>query len=174
MTTSTSDRTTTARSSQEVISHLTIRPEHLFRHVVAPAIGGAEVAEGDLGGLVTGLVHQLGEAGAQRVPGVAFRIEPGIQGGLLDQPGNRLVGERLPGDLASLGDGQNSGRSAREAALAVQSGSGAPRRCAIQRARAAAGQKSGWSGLAQAAMSCPWPCWSSPDRWIDLCGWCAG
>jgi hypothetical protein len=33
-------------------------------HIVAPEIGGAEIAERDLGGFVPGLAHQFGEAGA--------------------------------------------------------------------------------------------------------------
>jgi hypothetical protein len=39
-------------------------PKHPLGHVIAPEIGGAEVAERDLGGFVPGLAHQLGEAGA--------------------------------------------------------------------------------------------------------------
>ena len=81
-------------------------PKHPLGDVVAPEIGGAEVAEGDLGGFVAGLAHQLGEAGAgvaggggeagaQAVAGVALRVEPGVARGLLDQAGDRLVGERL-------------------------------------------------------------------------------
>jgi hypothetical protein len=54
---------------------------------------------------VVGLAHQLGEAGAQRMAGVAFRIEPGVQRGLLDQAGDRLVGELCAGAPAGLGDG---------------------------------------------------------------------
>jgi hypothetical protein len=61
-----------------------------------------------------GLAHQLGEAGAlvaggggeagaQRVPGIARRVEPGVAGGLLDQPGDRLVGEFFPGEPAGFG-----------------------------------------------------------------------
>ena len=63
-----------------------------------------------------GLAHQLGEAGAliaggggeagaQRVPGIAFRIEPGVGSGLLDQAGDRLVGQFFTGHPAGLGDG---------------------------------------------------------------------
>jgi len=65
---------------------------------------------------VPGLAHQLGEAGtlvtggggesgAQRVPGIAFGVEPGVQRGLLDQAGDRLVGEFCSGDPTGLGDG---------------------------------------------------------------------
>ena len=86
-------------------SGLLVTAEHLLGDVVAPEIGGAEVAEGDLGGFVAGLAHQLGEAGAgvaggggepgaQRVPGVALGVEAGVQRGLLDQAGDRLVGQR--------------------------------------------------------------------------------
>jgi hypothetical protein len=49
-----------------------------------------------------GLAHELGEAGAlvtggggqpgaQAVPGIPLRIEPGVLRGLLDQAGDRLV-----------------------------------------------------------------------------------
>jgi len=57
-------------------------PKHPLGDVVAPEIGGTQVAERDLGGFVAGLAHQLGKAGAgiaggggepgaQAVPGVA-------------------------------------------------------------------------------------------------------
>ena len=59
---------------------------------------------------------------------------------------------------------QNSGRSARTVAVAVQSRSGAVRRCSIQRASAAAGRRRARSGLAQTATSWPWPCWSVFER----------
>ena len=103
-----------APTCADIISR--VGSENLLRDVVAPEIGGAEVAEGDLGGFVAGLAHQLGEAGAgvaggggeagaQAVPGVALRVEPGVARGLLDQAGDRLVGQRGAGDPAGLGDG---------------------------------------------------------------------
>ncbi len=39
--------------------------EQLFRNIIAPQVGVAEVAEADLGGCVAGLAHQFGEAGAR-------------------------------------------------------------------------------------------------------------
>ena len=99
-------------------------PKHFLRHIVAPEIGRAEVAEGDLGGFVPCLAHQLGQArpgvaggggepGAQRVPGIALRVEPGVQRGLFDQAGNGLVRQAAPVSRPVLVTAQNSGRSAR-------------------------------------------------------------
>src|SRR5271166_5005123 len=90
--------------------------KHPLGDVVAPQIGGPQIAERDLGGFMPGLAHQFGEsgtlvtggggeAGAEAVPGIALRIEAGVQRGLLDQAGDRLVGEFCPGDPAGLGDG---------------------------------------------------------------------
>ena len=46
---------------------------------------------------MAGLAHQFGEAGAQRVPGVALGVDAGIERGLLDQAGDRLVGQGVTG-----------------------------------------------------------------------------
>ena len=60
---------------------------------------------------MAGLAHQLGEAGAliaggggeagaQRVAGVALGVEAGVRRGLFDQAGDRLIGQvprRSPG-----------------------------------------------------------------------------
>ena len=123
---------------------------------------------------MAGLAHQLGEAGARSpaavaarragVAGVALGIEPGVQRGLLDQPGHRLVGQAWPVTLPVLVTAQNSGRSARTVGVAVQSRSAAVRRCSSQGSSAAAGQTPGSAGLAQTAMSWPAPCWSVFDR----------
>ena len=58
-----------ATAPRRVAGQATIRfrlalPKHPLGHIVAPEIGGAEVAECDLGGFVPGLAHQFGEAGA--------------------------------------------------------------------------------------------------------------
>ena len=66
--------------------------ENLLRHVVAPQVDGPEVAAATSLDLWRVLTHQFGEAsagiagnggeiGAQAVPGVAFGVEPGVQGG---------------------------------------------------------------------------------------------
>jgi hypothetical protein len=51
--------------------------EQLRGDVVAREIGGAEIAEGDLGGFVAGLAHRLGETGAG---GLAEVAQPDIEG----------------------------------------------------------------------------------------------
>ena len=53
--------------------------------------------------IVAGLTHQLGEAGAQAVPGEAVGVEAGVQGSLLDQAHDRLVGQSCFRDPASFG-----------------------------------------------------------------------
>src|SRR4051794_22540148 len=87
--------------------------EDPFRDVVAPEVGRAEIAEGDLGGFVPDLAHEIGETGAliaggggqpgaQRVSRVFFGIEPGGSGGALDQARDRLVGQREAGQKPGL------------------------------------------------------------------------
>ena len=59
------------------------------------------------------LAHHIGEAnaGAQRVPGKASRIETSRSRHHLHQPDHRLTRQRLPGNFAPLVTAQNSGRA---------------------------------------------------------------
>jgi hypothetical protein len=68
---------------------LPILPKHSLRHDIPPQIGRPEIAERDLGGFVADLTRQLGdhgaevargggEPGAERVPGTAAAVEPGV------------------------------------------------------------------------------------------------
>ena len=124
---------------------------------------------------MAGLAHQLGEAGAvfaggggrparSEWPEIALRVEPGIGGGLLDQAGDRLVGQALAGDPPGLGDG------AEQRPLGAGGGGGGP----VEVGGGAAmcqpglerggGQKPGSVGLAQTATRWPAPCWSVFER----------
>ena len=121
------------------------------------------------------LAHQVGECGvvfaaggeqaaAQRVAGESFRVEPGIGGGLLDQPRHRLVGQSLAGDPAGLGDG------AEQRPLGARGGGGGPvevgggaamRQPGVER-RGRAEARLGWVGPDRDALA--WPCWSVFER----------
>jgi len=79
------------------------------------------------------------------VVGKALGVEPGIGGGLLDEPGDGLVGQALAGDPAGLGDGAEQ-RAFGPGEGAGESRSGASRRNPSQVSGAAAGQKPGRSG----------------------------
>ena len=79
--------------------------EHTLGDVIAPEVRRAEITECDVGGFGPGLPHEIGQAGtliaggggeprAQRVSGILLRIESDRLRGLLDQPDDRLVGQR--------------------------------------------------------------------------------
>ena len=91
------------------------RPEQALGDIVAPDLGVADVAAGDVGRAVAGLLHdggevgagerrRGGEAGAQAVAGEILGRQSEQGGGVLDGAGDGLVGQPHRGDLAALAD----------------------------------------------------------------------
>ena len=158
------------------VARLSLRGEDPFGDVVAPEVGGAEIAERDLGGFVPGLAHEVGEPGALVAGGGG---EAGAQAsGRSSSPGRARrprprssPAGRPPCRTARC---RRAGRpcSCRRTAAARR----APRprstgrclapvsRSASQRSSAAAGQARGSAGLAQIATCWPRPCWSVLER----------
>jgi hypothetical protein len=86
---STKGRLSGARAGVGSISPPADPAETLSRHVISPQIGRPELAERHLGGFLADLTRQFGkhgagvargggEPGAERVPGTAAAVEPGV------------------------------------------------------------------------------------------------
>jgi hypothetical protein len=85
------------------------------------------------------------------VPGVALRVEVGIQAARLTRRATASSESGVPVSLPALVTAQNSGRSARDAAWRSSQGQG--RRCGGASASSAArGQNAGSAALAHTAM----------------------
>ena len=125
---------------------------------------------------MAGLAHEFGEAGApvagrrdkpgaQAVSRVTVGIEPGVQRRLLDQAGDRLVGQLFAGDPAGLRNGAER--------RAFGTGCGAGGRVEIRGGtpvrepdvgRGEGAETPGSCGLARTAMAWAWPVWSVLER----------
>ena len=155
---------------------LYLRTPQPLGDVVAPEVGGPEVTERDLGGLVPGLAHEVGEpsalvAGSGGEPGPqrvarssAPASSPAASAASFTRRTTALSESAFPESRPVLLIPQNSGSASRASGpkqfAKIRRGV-AQRQPALERA---AGQVRGSAGLAQIATCWPRPYWSVLER----------